>query len=145
MYTDKLIDLHNITDNYSIIDIINRPTTEVKNFFPKDFTNVELNVINTILEDLAKYSGIQFKPITNKELINKTNIPNASTLNAFVENGIIYINVDNLKADSPIHEMLHIFLGGTKYTSPDLYNNLLEKVVQLPAYKIESNKYKNRV
>lgn len=145
MYTDKLIDLHNVTDDYSIIDIIDRPTSKVKDFFPKDFDNVELNVINTILEDLAKYSGIQFRPVTNKELINKTNIPNSSTLNAFVENGIIYINTDNLKADSPIHEMLHIFLGGIKYTSPNLYNNLLEKIIQLPNYKVESNKYKNRV
>ena len=62
-------------------------------------------------------------------MLNKENIPNASILNAFVENGIIYINTDNLKADSPIHEMLHIFLGGTKFTSPDLYNTLLEKVI----------------
>lgn len=144
MYTDKLIDLHNITNDYSIIDIINRPTSQIKDFFPKDFTNVDVNIINTILEDLAKYSGIQFKPITNKELLNKENIPNASILNAFVENGIIYINTDNLKADSPIHEMLHIFLGGTKFTSPDLYNTLLEKVIQIPEFKVMSNKFKNR-
>ena len=40
--------------------------------------------------------------------------------------------------------MLHIFLGGTKFTSPDLYNTLLEKVIQIPEFKVMSNKFRNR-
>ena len=68
---------------------------------------------------MRKYYGINIIPITNqtkefKELnINQTK--------AFIKDGIIYVNIDNMSADSPIHEMLHIFLGSMSRFNPNLF------------------------
>ena len=41
-----------------------------------------------------------------------------SQAKAFIYNGNIYINTDNATIDSPIHEMLHIVIGGLSRSNP---------------------------
>jgi hypothetical protein len=40
---------------------------------------------------------------------------------AFIKNGTIYINIDNATIDSPIHEMLHLFIGSISFSNPQLF------------------------
>lgn len=144
IYRDKLIDIEPITDSTASIEILSRPTTDLEEFFPKDYDNIQVNVINGMLEDIARYSGLDFKTVSTEEAAKMTDIPNAGVTAAFVRNGVVHINTDLLSADSPTHEMLHIFLGGVKYTSPELYKNLLETVSDLDQYKVYANRYQNR-
>lgn len=144
MYHDKLIDLHPVTDSTANIEILSRPTTDLQEFFPKDYDNVQVNVINGMLEDIARYSGLTFRTVSTKEAAEILDVSNASITSAFVKNGVIHINTELLSADSPIHEMLHIFLGGVKHTNPELYQNLLKTVSGLDSYRVYANNYENR-
>lgn len=144
IYHDKLIDIEPITDTTANIEILPRPTDNFEEFFPQDYDNVQVNVINGILEDIARYSGLNFKTTNTYEMRNMQDIPNAGITGAFIKDGTIYVNTELLTADSPTHEMLHIFLGGIKFTSPELYNNLLQTVSQLDSYKVYANNYSNR-
>lgn len=53
---------------------------------------------------------------------------------AFIYNSRIYINTDNASIDSPIHEMMHMFLGSIKHHPmyKGIYVSLMERVAQLP-------------
>jgi hypothetical protein len=48
-------------------------------------------------------------------------IQDANSVNAFVLNGQIYINMDRASSDAPIHEISHIILGSLKFTNPTMY------------------------
>ena len=56
--------------------------------------------------------------------------------NAFVYNGIIYINDKQLSIDKPVHEFLHIITAAMKYSGDksvkQMYYNLLNSVVADP-------------
>lgn len=143
IFTDKLIEIEKENDDISRIVIVDRPKLSgIKTLV--DYNNVDTDIIVDILDDLVKYHGIQFKTITNKELEKWDNFPNASSLKGFIYNGEIYINVDNSTADTPIHELLHIFIGGTKFTNNKLYNSLIDKVINTQQFlvDVESNKFR---
>jgi hypothetical protein len=73
---------------------------------------------------LANKYGIKFIPITNHELNQdewKSIVASAIDTKAFVYDNNIYINTDNCSVDSPLHEMMHIFLGSMRFTEPELY------------------------
>jgi hypothetical protein len=74
--------------------------------------------INIILTDTNE--------INNSEYLSK--LPNIQLAKAFIFNNDIYVNTDLATAESPIHEMLHIFLGGMRYTNPSEYINLINKM-----------------
>lgn len=130
VYSDKLISVTPLDEQMSHIDIISRPSVEIpENYFPKDYDNIQLNVINGMLSDLAKYSGLQFETISTDQANQMLDVPNAAIVKAFVKDGKVYVNDTLLTADSYIHEMLHIFIGSTKFASPELYKNLLQRTV----------------
>lgn len=144
IYKDKLIDLEPVTNNTANIQILSRPTTRLEQFFPKDYDNIQVNVINGMLEDIAKYSGLKFKTVTTKEVQNMVDVPNAGIIGAFVKDGVIHVNTQLLTADSPIHEMLHIFIGGVKYSDRNLYQTLIDSISNIDSFKVLTNTYKNR-
>lgn len=145
VYKDKLISITPLDDEVSHIDIISRPTLEFsEQFFPKDYDNIELNVINGMLEDLAKYSGLQFKTITTDEANKILDVPNASISKAFVKDGKVFVNTDLMTADSYIHEMLHIFIGSTKFASPKLYEDLLRRTINTFDFQNMRRNFKDR-
>jgi len=45
-----------------------------------------------------------------------------------VKNGNIYINIENSTMDTKVHELMHIFLGGIRYSNPELYFSLVNQV-----------------
>jgi len=52
--------------------------------------------------------------------------------------------MDNMSADSPIHEILHIFLGSMSRFNPNLFYQLVSSVEQLPDYDYRSKFFPNR-
>ena len=130
VYSDKLISVSPIDNEVSHVEIISRPSTIIpENYFPKDYDNVEVNVINGMLHDLAKYSGLQFECINTQQASQILDVPNAGLKKAFIKDGKVYVNDDIMTADSYIHEMLHIFIGSTKFSSPNLYSDLLNRTI----------------
>lgn len=130
MYADKLISVIPLDEETSHIDIISRPTTSIpEGYFPKNYDNIQLNVINGILEDLAKYSGLRFEVVDTERANEILDVPNASIVKAFVKDGKVYVNDDLMTADSYIHEMLHVFIGSTKFSSPKLHEDLLRRTI----------------
>ena len=62
--------------------------------------------------------GINIQYIDNSDLIEDVDV---NTAKAFIKNGTIYINVDNATIDSPVHEMLHLFIGSISFSNPQLF------------------------
>lgn len=105
-------------------------------------------VINTAVNNLQKITGNKFNIQTfdpsNYELAKSLgiNTSDLSTIDGFVDKGIIYINKDiasTRKATGVlIHELSHLIAAGMKYSSDNsirqIYYSLLEKI------KVESNK-----
>lgn len=106
-----------------------------------------IGVMNNIIERLATLYGINFIPISNAELgTSKWSgiVDDAKTTNAFIYNGDIYINVDNARIDSPLHEMLHLILGSMKFSDPKLYTDLVSSMETIPNYNNRAITYKDR-
>lgn len=88
-------------------------------------------IITEGLNKMSKLYGINIIPITTEKI---TDIPNAGVVKGFVQNGNIYINTDNATIETPIHELMHIFLGGLRYSNPTIYFSIVDSVEQLERY-----------
>ena len=144
-YADKLISITPVDNEVSHIEIIPRPSITLPEvYFPKNYDNVEVNVINEMLHDLAKYSGLQFECINTDQANKILDVPNASIIKAFVKDGKVYVNSDLMTADSYIHEMLHIFIGSTKFASPKLYEDLLTRTIDTFDFYDIKTRFPNR-
>lgn len=151
-YRDLEIQLTPLTEK-SILNIKERPT-KWRGIYngglavDQDMTpQRNIGVLNNILERLANLYGIEFIGISNSELASPEwadRVADAKTTNAFIYNGDIYINTDNMRIDAPLHEMLHLILGSLKFSDPALYNSTVELMEQLPDYNNRSQIYKDR-
>lgn len=123
----------------AIVDITHRPTT---NNFSVQPIQVDSNpnsylVLNNTLQKLGSLYGIKFREITDAQLNSeewKSVIPDPNSVNAFIYNGQIYINLDRNSVDAPLHEMMHIFVGSIRFQNPSLYTNLIRLSEQFPNY-----------
>lgn len=91
---------------------------------------------------MQKLYGIKIIPITSKDEFPEE--LNVSQSKAFIYNGNIYINTDLASVDSPIHEILHIFMGGMSRSNPQLFYNLIGLAEQLPSFEERAKYYPNR-
>lgn len=106
-----------------------------------------VGVLNNIIERLASLYGINFIETNNAELASEEwsdKVNDAKTANAFIYNGDIYINTDNMKIDAPLHEMLHLVLGSVRFSDPELYRNVVRSVESIPDYTNKAILYKDR-
>lgn len=104
-------------------------------------------VMTNALQKLASLYGIKFNKITNTELNSekwKDIIPDASSVNAFIYNGQIYINIDRANLDAPIHEMMHMLIGSMRFTNPSLYQSLVDSTQNFPNYARLIQQYPDR-
>lgn len=140
-------------DNNAVVEVTKRPSS----YDLKNRADVEVDttvtphkssaVLTSMVGKLNKLYGTNFIPITIAELNSaewKGLIPESKLAKAFVYNGNIYINTDIASIDSPIHEMLHLFLGSMRYTDPDFYMNIVQTAEQLPAFQKIAATYANR-
>lgn len=137
----KIIDV----DGTSIFEVKQRPSEYRVGNIPYSITATSDNQkqcgIITSLEKMRRYYGINIIPITSDDKIGNINVSQAK---AFIYNGNIYINIDNATVDSPIHEMLHIFLGSMSRSNPTLFYQLVSSVEQIPSYEKRAQEYPNR-
>ena len=104
-------------------------------------------VFTNALNKLASLYGIKFNDITDAELNSKkwkSIIPDVNSVNAFVYNGQIYINIDKANLDAPIHEMMHILVGSIRFQNPKLYTELISLAEQFPNYSKLIQKFPGR-
>lgn len=136
----------------SIIDVKHRPTEYITDM-PKPYVESEFSpgknngVWLKIANELADYYGIKINLINNNILALpewKDKVLDAKTANSFIYNGDIYLNTDNARIDSPIHEMLHILVGSLRFSEPELYDAVTQMAETLPGYKIKSAAFKDR-
>ncbi len=104
-------------------------------------------VIDNAIHKLSNLYGIKINNTSDEELnSDKWNvlIPDSKLVNAFIYNGEIYVNLDRADVDAPIHEMFHIFVGSLRFTNPDLYQEIINSIEQLPDYNILAQSYSDR-
>lgn len=138
----KITDINGV----SLFEIKSRPNEYNIGDTPYSITATTENQkqcgIISSLEKMRKYYGINIIPITNQnEEFKELNV---NQTKAFVKDGVIYVNIDNMSADSPIHEMLHIFLGSVSRFNPNLFYQLVSSVEELPDYEYRSKFFQNR-
>ena len=130
----------------AIINITHRPTINNLNT-----TEVEVSknpasylVFNNLVTKLQDLYGINFKTVTDAELKVNWNIPDIQSVNAFVYNNNIYLNIDRCQIDAPIHELSHILIGSMRFTNPKIYQDLIQLSNRLPNYNQLIKRYPNR-
>ena len=104
-------------------------------------------VMTNALNKLASLYGIKFNDITDAELASdkwRNIISDPSSVNAFVYNGQIYINIDRANLDAPIHEMMHLFVGSIRFQNPNLYQHLISLSEQFPNYNKLAREFSGR-
>lgn len=137
--------IKNKEGNFTIKKVEPTYTAEINN--PANNITYTSQSIEPMLDRLEELYGIKFNRVTNEEIRNSNlnqYITDATQVNAFILDGQIYINMDNAKADAPIHELSHLLLGCLKQTNPELYSQIVNSVEQYPEYQYELSKYKNR-
>ena len=104
-------------------------------------------VFTNALNKLASLYGIKFNDITDAELASdkwRNIISDPSSVNAFVYNGQIYINISRANLDAPIHEMMHLFVGSIRFQNPNLYQHLISLSEQFPNYNKLAREFSGR-
>ena len=132
--------------SFTSIEVKHRPSMYTSVREPLDieeFKQDGITILTKQLNRMQKLYGINIIPISNDE-IEELGIPNSSLVKGFVKNGNIYINVENSTMDTKVHELMHIFLGGVRYSNPELYFSLVNQVEQLPRYEEFASNFPNR-
>lgn len=120
--------------NTTIIKVKSRPSeynvldTNLETNIPEDINQQKVGLQNA-LNKLRNFYGVNIQYIDNDDLINDVEVNNAK---AFIRNNTIYVNVDNATIDSPVHEMLHLFIGSISFSNPSLFRQLLSTVQNIP-------------
>ena len=136
-------------EKMAIVDIKERPSLFKYVETPQhDFSFTDSAIfITKSLDKMAKTMGINIKTMSTSVMEKEgilQQIPNAAQASAFIYNGDIYVNTDVATVDSKIHELMHILLGSLKFKQPDLYNSLIQSVVNLPNIEDLAALYPNR-
>ena len=145
-YRDLEVSVSQINEQ-SIVKIQKRPSKYniTKPTGKEVDTNFDLNkskaILNKTVEKLNNLYGTEFVVVSSQEL---PDVPNAAISKAFVYDGKIYINSDLATIDSPVHEMLHLFLGSMRFTDPEFYYNMVSLTQEFPSLNSRISLYPNR-
>lgn len=132
-HRDLDIELQDI-GNTTIVKVKSRPSeynildNNIETNIPENIDQQKVGLQNA-LEKLRNCYGINIQYISNDELVENVDVNSAK---AFIKDGTIYVNVDNATIDSPIHEMLHLFIGSISFSNPQLFQQLLHSIQTLP-------------
>lgn len=91
-----------------------------------------VGILNNIINRLTSRYGIKIERFSNEDLEYDVTrlrpikgLPGIQQANAFIYDGVIYVNTSNAKADAPLHEFMHIIVGHLRETNPQLYQELV--------------------
>lgn len=121
-YRDLDITLLPIHDE-AVVEVQRRPRRDIINDGKVDVdSNPDTyQVMETAIDKISNRYGIKVNAVNTKEIKTLTEIPNAGLTKGFIYNGQIYINLDNYTPDTMIHEMMHLLIGGMRFSLPDMY------------------------
>ena len=147
IFRDVEIEIIPITRDQARVYITKRPITKEleRNIDHSPYITSGL-LFENILYKLQTISGIELQVINSEDIQNSElkNVPGAANTKAFVYNGQIYINIDFADKDAPIHEMMHILMGGLRQHNPEIYYSIVQSIIQQPFFKEYQDKYQNR-
>lgn len=113
--------------------------------FRSDFQPIksgdDVTFFQNSIEKLLQNYGYSIKQVTTRDLVN-LNIP--QNTKACILNGDILINTDQATIDSPVHEILHLFLGSLRFENADLYFSLVNQAETFPLYKEMARQFQGR-
>lgn len=147
LYKDLEITLINIGEQ-TLIEVKHRPTlfndqqTEYLDNYNPSTVNNRVVLIN-MLTKMSKLYGINTHLISTSDIDNSFP-PDVKNAKAFVFNGEVYINTDYAGIDAQIHELLHVFLGGMRFTNPTQYIDLISRMSNITNLNEYLNQYGNR-
>lgn len=144
LHKDYNFNIVQIDENSSIIEATKRPTEEIKIVEEIPDLPISERAVGHLLDRISTLHGINLYEITNKDIALDKSFPNGVMLKGFIRDGNIYINTDNSTPNTPIHELMHMFMGGIRFQNPYLYQNLLSTIAKDPALVYKMNQYRNR-
>jgi len=139
LHKDYNFNIVQIDENSSIIEATKRPTEEIKIVEEIPDLPISERAVGHLLDRISTLHGINLYEITNKDIALDKSFPNGVMLKGFIRDGNIYINTDNSTPNTPIHELMHMFMGGIRFQNPYLYQNLLSTIAKDPALVYKMN------
>lgn len=97
--------------------------------------------LSNMVGKLFNLYGVQIQMTDNQQL-EKLGI--SSLVKGLILDGNILINQDLATIDTPIHEMLHLLIGGLRFKHPKLYENLVKHAENFTNLQQLSQLYPNR-
>lgn len=132
-----------------LLEIKHKPdmnNVDMKEEYNQDADN-SMMIFNDITDTLSNLYGLKIVPITNLDIQNDQNLSQLignQTASAFIYNDTIYVNTDIASLDAPLHELLHIFVGGMRASNPTLYYQLVQQAEQFKTFDDIAQLYPNR-
>jgi hypothetical protein len=145
------VNLHNIDTSYFTLNmpflegnnanLAKNKLVEIKprttSYYHQELNSAEiLNAITSRLRNIYPESQIQV--ITDND-INTSDDISIRNSEAFIQDGIVFINIDKASITAPLHEFTHLVLAGIKENSPEVYYNILSSIVTHPKYNEIAN------
>lgn len=126
LHKDYNFKITQVDENTSIIESTKRPTEEPKIIDPIPDLPIAERSVGHLIDRIRDIHGINLYEVTNRDVAMLPDFPGAISFKGFIRNGDVFINVDNATANTPLHEMMHLFMGGVRFQNPYLYQNLLK-------------------
>lgn len=155
-YSDLLISGKQLNDSKYVLRIDHRPNisqdylTKEPGYNPQYLSTKSTSLINSVVGRLSDYLGVKINTISREQLREKfPEITDKDTVKGFIYKGMIYVISDNTSdaelSETKLHEMMHILLGSVKYTNREIYDSLIQSIMNTDAFKSyfeqNSNKY----
>lgn len=145
LYSDQEIGLTPLTTEV-IVTMTPRPTTKpVSESIEHSDINSAL-LFSSILDKLTNLYGVQINHITSEDIQNSElkDVPGVTNSSAFVWNNQIYVNTEFADKDAPIHEMMHILMGGLRTNNPKLYFQIADWISKQEVFRNYQDLYPHR-
>lgn len=118
VYTDTLNDL---------VEAIQTDNNAFKEFHRSQRMNLISDQVGKgVIRDLVKQFGVPAEIITHEEAVQLTGEKDPP--NGFYHKGKAYYVSGKMRADTPIHEMLHPFVFAVQVTNNQLYRSLIDEM-----------------
>ena len=143
MHNDYNFEVYTV-DGEILIKAEKRPTDTPKEIDPVETMPIAPNALDNIIGKIQEMHGIQINKVKTRDVAMLPDFPGAATLKGFIRGGQIFVNTDNSTPDTPIHELMHLFMGGIRFENPYLYQNLLSLAIKDKDIQYKMNQFRHR-
>ena len=143
LHKDYNFETH-IIDDQVMIKMTKRPSDTPKEVDPIEDMPIAPKALNNLIEKVKEHTGVKINSVSTKEIATLPDFPGAATLKGFIKNGEVFVNTDNSTPDTPIHELMHLFMGSIRFENPQLYQDLLNLAVKDKNIRYKMNQFRHR-